>query len=183
MAAPTLIRRELANAKICFIPNGETVDLVDVDSETWPDNDPVTNFTDFELPDIEKVVLEKGVVDEEIMVPDDNGGYFSDDEQMVTSRKWIATTSKTSNLIKQLDKGLAAAVVADAAQTHGTKSDNYLLGILRVVETDKTGAVIETTQVWAKMRVRSTGETGPATRKIEVEFKQNPSSLNTITVS
>lgn len=183
MAAPTLIRRELANAEVCFIPNGETVDSVTVAVGTWPDNVPPTNFTNYALPDVEKVVMEKGVVDEEFMIPDANGGYFADNEQMVTNRKWVITTAKTSNFIKQLDKGLAAAVVAATPQAHGTKQDNFLFGILRITELSKAGATLEVTQVWAKMRVRSSGETGPATRKIEVEFQQYASSLNTVTVS
>lgn len=183
MAAPTLIRRELANAVLSFIPAGETVDSVTVAKELWPDEDPTTNYTDYAIPDIEKVVEEKSVVDEEIMIPDANGGYFADDEQMVTSRMWVITTAKTSNLIKQLDKGLASTLVAAAAQTHGTKSDNFVMGVLRIVMVNKNGSVLETTKVWAKLRVRSTGETGPATKKIELQFKQYPSSLNTITVA
>lgn len=177
-----MIRRELANVQLCFIPAGEVVDTVTVAVGTWPDNLPPTNWTGYELPDIEKVVSEKMTVDEEFMVPDPAGGYFADDEQMITGRKWVVTTSKTSNLIKQLDKGLAAAVVTNAAQAHGVRSDNFLMGALRITEIGKTGSVLETTTVWAKMRVRSTGETGPATRKIEVEFKQYPSALNTVTV-
>ena len=183
MAAPTLIRRELANAVLSFIPAGETDDSATVAQELWPDEDPTTNYTDYAIPDIEKVVQEKGVVDEEIMIPNANGGYFADDEQMVTNRKWVITTAKTSNLIKQLDKGLAATLVAAAAQEHGEKSDNFLMGVLKITEVNKNGSTLETTKVWAKLRVRSTGETGPATRKIELEFKQYPSSLNTVTVS
>lgn len=183
MAAPTLKRRELANAALCFIPAGETVDSVTVAQELWPDDDPATNFTDYEMPDIEKVVLEKNEVEEEIMVPLETGGYHADDENMVVGRVWVATTAKTNNLIKQLDKGLASAVVADAAQAHGVKADNFLLGVLRITERNKDGAVIDVTQVWAKMRVRTSGETGPATKKIEITFKQYPSSLNTNSVS
>jgi hypothetical protein len=181
MAAPTLIRRELANARIYFIPAGETVDTVTVAAETWPDNDPTTNYTDYEIPDIEKVVLEKKLVEEEFMVPSDTGGYDSDDEEMVTSRMWTITTAKTNNRIKQLDKGLAAAVAASTAQAHGTVKDNYLLGVLLIEEQGKGGSMIERTHVWAKMRVKSSGETGPATRKIEVSFKHQYSSLNTFT--
>lgn len=183
MGLPTLSRRELANAVLSFTPIGDTVDSVIVAAELWPDEIPTTNFTDYNIPDIEKIVEEKNMVDEEIMIPNAGGGYFADDEQMVTARKWVATTSKTNSYIKQLDKGLAAVAVGGAAQAHGTKSDNYLMGILKITETGKNGSVIETTKVWAKMRVRSTGETGPATKKIEIEFKQYYSSLNTVTVA
>lgn len=183
MATPTFQRRELASAEVCFIPSGETVDAVTVAAETWPDEDPTTNFTDYALPDIESIVAEKGIETESFRVPDPNGGYTDDEEQMITSRKWVITTAKTNNFIKQLDHGLANPVADATAQAHGAVTDNYLLGVLRVTEKDKTGAVIQTTKVWAKMRVRSAGDVGPATKKLEVEFKQEFSSLNTFTAA
>lgn len=179
MSAPTFKRRELSNAQLCFIPNGESVDSVTVAAETWPDNDPTTNFTDYEMPDIERVTKEDEIESENFMIPKADGkGYKNDDEQMVTGRKWVATTAKTNNFIKQLENGLAAAVVDATSQEYGTETDNYILGILRIVERSKTGATLQTIQVWAKMRVRSAGEVGPASKKLEIEFKEEYSSLN-----
>jgi hypothetical protein len=179
MPAPTLIRRELKNARIYFIPVGEVVDSVTVANATWPDNVPLTNWTNYQIPDIETVKSERTVKSETFSIPNDNGGYTEDTEEMVTSRKWTATTHKTNSYLKQLENGLAATAVASSAQTPGGKADNFIDGVMLLEIQNKGGTVIERTQVWARLRLVSGGEVGPATSQVEFSLELRQSTLNT----
>jgi len=183
MATPTLIRRDLHHAKVYFIPAGETVDTVTVAAETWPDEDPTTNFTDYELADVENLIDEKQVQEESRMVPSTLGGYIDDPEEMVTMRRWLGRTAKTNNYFKQLEFGVANPVADATAQELGTVTDNYIDGVCRIDLVGKDAAVKESIKIWARLRVRSAGEVGPATRLIEFSLEKRYSSLNTYTPS
>ena len=180
MSAPTLIRRELKNTRIRFIPTGETVDTVTVSKTTWPDAVPTTNWTAYDFPDIEGVTQENEIRTEVFMIPDDAGDYFPDHEETVISRKWKAKTSKTNSYLKMLEHGLATVPTSGAAQTPGVRTvNNFLTGVALIETQNKNGTVIERTQVWAKLRLVSPGEAGPATTKIEFSLEQQPSGNNT----
>lgn len=181
MATPTFIRRELMATKLYFIPSGETVDAVTVAQETWPDEDPTTNFTDYEMPDIERLVSEKEIQTEDRLVPSASGGYVNDPEEMVTMRKFLGTTAKTNNFLKQLDFGLANPIADATSQEIGTVTDNYIDGVARIDFLDKAGAVKESIKFWARLRLVAPGETGPATRSIEFSLEKRYSSLNAYT--
>ena len=179
MSAPTLIRRELKNARIYFIPAGETVSTFTVANSTWPSNSPLTNWTAYQFPDVETVKSAKTIKSETFNVPNDNGGYTEDIEEMVTMRKWTATTHKTNNYLKQLENGISAALVASTAQAPGTKADNYLDGVMLLEVQNKNGTVTERTQVWARLRLVNGGDVGPATAQVEFSLELRPSTLNT----
>lgn len=183
MSAPTLIRRELSNARLYFLPAGETVDSVTVAAETWPDEVPTTNYTAYEWPDIEKMTDEKKVQEEIRMIPSASGGYVEDPEEMVVMRKWLCTTAKTNNHLKRLAAGLASAVVADTPQELGEVTDNYVDGVCRIDLAGKDGVLLESYKFWARIRLVSPGEVGPATRAIEFSVEKRYSSLNTYTAN
>ena len=178
MSAPTLLRRELKNARAYFIPSGEVVDAVTVANATWPDNNPLANWTAYEIPDLEELKEEKDVKKETFTIPDASGGYREEEEEMVVSRKWKASTHKSSTYLKQLQHGLATIPVVGTAQTPGAKKDNALDGVLLLEIQNKTGTVIERLQIWARLRLVSPGDAGPATAKLDISFEQLYSSLN-----
>jgi hypothetical protein len=179
MAAPILIRRELKNARLYFIPSAEVVDTVTVTATTWPDNSPSSNWTAYQFQDIETVKSVRTIKTESFNVPDDGGGYTEDIEEMVTSRKWTATTHKTNNYIKQLENGIFSPLVASAAQAPGAKTDNFLDGVMLLEVQNKSGTIIERVQVWARLRVTSEAEIGPASSSVELSFELRTSALNT----
>lgn len=178
MAAPTLLRRELKNARMYFIPSGETVDAVTVANATWPDNNPTTNWTAYEIPEIEDVKEENTVKKESFTIPDAGGGYREEEEEMVTRRMWKASTHKTSIYLKKLQHGLATIPVVGTAIAPGTAKDNYMDGVLLLEIQNKAGTVIERTQVWARLRLVTAGDVGPVTAKVEISLEQLPSTLN-----
>lgn len=178
MSAPTLIRRELKNARLYFIPAGETVDAVTVANATWPDNVPTTNYTAYAFADIETVKEAKEVETETFKVPKGTGGYFLDSEETLLKRTWTATTAKTNSLLKQLEHALAAPVVASTAQAPFTQQNNFLDGVMLLEIQNKNGVVIERTQVWGRLRLVSAGDVGPATAKVEFSIEQRESTLN-----
>ena len=184
MAAPTLIRRELKNARICFIPAGEVIAAGNVDASltvanaAWPDNVPTTNWTNYEIPEIEDVKSELTIKKESFTIPDSGGGYREEEEEMVTRRIWNATTHKTSIYLKKLQHGLATIPVVGTAQAPGVTKDNSMEGVMLLEIQNKAGVVIERTQVWARLRLKTAGDVGPVTAKVEISLEQLPSTLN-----
>jgi len=122
MATPTLVRRELKNAKVYFIPAGEVVDTVTVSQTTWPDNDPVSNWTGYQIPDIEGVVQETVTEEESFLMPQDSGGYQDEPEMHLRRLGWTATTAKTSSLMKMLQFAPAAPSAISASYLPATPS-------------------------------------------------------------
>lgn len=180
MAAPTLIRRELKNARLCFIPSGEIVDAITVAITTWPDDTPTVNYTAYEIPEIEDVKTELTVVTESFTIPGAAGGYREETEEMVTRRMWKATTHRTSTYLKKLQHGLASIPVIGTPQAPGVKMDNAVDGVMLLEIQSKGGAIIERTQVWARLRLVTAGDIGPATAKVEISLEMLPSSANTV---
>lgn len=178
MSAPTFIRRELQNARLYFIPLGETVDAVTVAVATWPDNDPATNYTSYQFPDIEMVKEAKEVETETRKIPRSTGGYRNDEEMSILSRKWTVSTAKTNSFIKKLEHGLATVPAAGVAQAPSINHDNHILGVLLIEIQNKDGAIIERTQVWAKLTLPATPDVGPTTRKFDLQFEQLESDNN-----
>ena len=185
MSAPTLIRRELKNARLYFIPAGETIALGNgsssmvVANALWPDNTPPENWTLFQFSDIETVKEAKEVETETFKVPKAAGGYFIDTEETLLKRVWTATTAKTNSLLKQLEHALAAPVVANTAQAPFVQQNNFIDGVMPLEIQNKNGVVIERTQVWGRLRLVSAGDVGPATAKVEFSIEQRESTLNT----
>lgn len=179
MSAPTLIRRELKNARLYFIPAGETVDAVTVANATWPDNSPTANWTAYQFADIETVKEEKQVETEEFKVPKATGGYTIDTEETLLKRLWTATSAKTNSILKQLEHALASPVVASTAQAPFVNNNNYVEGVMLLEIQNKNGTIIERTQVWARLRLVTAGDVGPATAKVEFSLEQRESTLNT----
>ena len=179
MAAPTLIRRELKNARLYFIPAGETVDAVVAAATTAPpDNSPTANWTAYQFADIETVKEAKEVETESFKIPKATGGYSVDTEELLIKRMWTATTAKTNSILKQLEHALAAPVVASTAQAPFVNNSNFLDGWMLLEIQNKNGTVIERTQVWSRLRLVSAGDVGPATAKVEFSLEQRESTFN-----
>ncbi len=185
----TLVRRELKNARLYFVPSGTVLalgagaaSLTVGPTAAFPDNDPTTNYTDYEFPDIEDVKEEKTLKKETFSVPDSAGGYREEDEEMCTQRKWKATTHKTNALLKQLQHGLVNLPVVGTAQAPGAKKDNAIDGVMLLEIQNKSGVVIERTSVWARLRLTSAGDVGPATAKVEFAIEQLAHTANSYVV-
>lgn len=189
MSALTLVRRELKNARMYFVPSGIVLPLgngsssltVDV-AAVFPDNSPTTNYTDYEFINIEDVKESTTVKKETFTIPDQAGGYRDEDEEMVTQRMWKATTHSTNAYLKQLQNGLASIPVVGIAQAPGVKKDNCLDGVFLLEIQNKAGVVVERTQVWARLRLTAPGDVGPTTAKIEFSLEQLNSVYNSYMV-
>lgn len=182
----TTIRRELKNARIYFIPTGTILatgageaSLTVGPTAAFPDNSPTTNYTDWEFKDIEDVKEALTVKKEDFLIPAPAGGYDGDADDMVTARNYSATTHKTNALIKQIQHGLAAVPVIGTAQALGANKKNTLEGVLLIeIMEQRLGVVTERLTMWSKFRVKSPGDTGPATAKVEIDFTMMAHSAN-----
>jgi hypothetical protein len=179
MAAPTVIRRELLNARVYFIPAGEVVDSVTVANATWPDGDPITNWTAYQLQDTETLAVEREFDTETFQIPKAAGGYLDDDESTLKKVTFAGETAKTSSLIKQLEYGLASQPVVGTPQAPFTRNDDYLEGVALIEFQNKSGVVTERLQMWSRLRVTNPGTVGPQTKKITYQLERRDSVLNT----
>jgi hypothetical protein len=184
MSVP-LTRREHLNVHFFFIPVGTVIALgsgsssLTVAEGAWPDNSPLTNWTDWEFEDIEKCLENKEIETETFTIPRASGGYRKDDEENIVKRTFTLTTSKTNAILKRLEHALASYIVSGTAQSPVGQKDNFILGVSLLEMQNKDGRVTERTQIWSKMRLVNPGEIGPATRKLEFSIEQLDSGNNT----
>jgi hypothetical protein len=180
MSAPTTIRRELLNvAFLAFIPVGEVVDSVTIAEATWPDNVPTTNYSNYEIHDVETLLMEKTFDTETFKIPKASGGYQDDDENTVKKVLFKGKSAKTSSYFKQLEHGLATVPVVGTAQAPYVNNNDYIEGVVLIEFQNKSGTVTERLQIWARLRLDNPGETGPTTRKLEFSIEKRDSSNNT----
>ena len=180
MSALAFNRREKRSERIYFIPAGTTVDSVVVAIATWPDNAPLTNYTDFQFNDIETSKPERKTSQETFMIPGTNGGYDEDEEDQIVNNSWIAETHKTNALVRQIEMGLLTIPVAGTAQIPFARKQNYLDGVLlKETQIESTGAITDRLQVWARMSIMEAGEAGPKTALVKVKFQRLASGNNT----
>ena len=175
----TLKRRELLSARAFFIPAGTVVDAVTVATAAWPDNDPATNYTNFEFEDIESIEEAIEVETESRLLGRPSGGYQNETEHHIRGMSWTATTVKTNSLVKRLHHQLAAAAVASTAQAPGVMAKPQIDGVFLLELRNTDGAIAERTQVWARLTLASPGAIGPQTRQVQVRFERLFSTLNT----
>jgi hypothetical protein len=178
MAAFTTIRRELLNARVYFIPSGELVDAVTVTETAWPDNNPTANWTAFQLHDTETIKADREYEEEVFKIPRATGGYNDDVEKSLKSVKYTGLTAKTNSLLKQLEHGLSSQPVAGAAQAPFANGNDYVEGVALIEIQNKTGAVTERIQIWARIRLTDPGEIGPQTKKLTYELEKRDSVNN-----
>ena len=179
-------RRELKNARIYLVPAGTVLatgdgsnSLTVAEGAVFPDNSPTTNYTDYEIPDIEEVTEELKKKEEEFVIPDTvNGAYFADEESTVTSRKYKAVTHKITALLKGLAFGLAAKPVIGTAAAINANKDPYVDGVCLIEIANKGGTVIDRAVFWARMRLTDPGKIGPETSKLGVEITVRPHVSN-----
>lgn len=182
MPVATRQRREYSNVRVYFIPSGDTIDdTVDVmvSKSSWPDATPTTNWTNYQIRDIERCVPIQEIESEPFKIPADSGGYDIDTEEMVIRRIWEFTTSISSSLFKRFEHALGSIVEPDVAQSPGTKNDNFLLGVMLAEFQNKDGSIIERWQLWGKLRLKEIPPIEPKTRSWVFTFEQSSSLLNT----
>lgn len=178
MAAPTTIRRELLNARVYFIPSGETVDAVTVTETAWPDNSPTANWTAYQLQDTETLKVEREYEQETFQIPKASGGYFDDEEGTLKKVTLTGVTAKTSSLIKQLEYGLSSQPVVGTAQSPFARNDDFVEGVALIEFQNKSGTVTERLQIWSRLRLSDAGEVGPNTKKITYVLERRDSVNN-----
>lgn len=179
MAAPTTIRRELLNARVYFIPAGETVDSVTVSATAWPDGVPTTNWTAYQLHDTETIRAEREYEQETFQIPRATGGYIDDDENTLRKVMFTGVSAKTSSLMKQLEHGLPSQPVVGTPLAPFSRNDDFIEGVSLLEFQNKSGTVTERLQVWSRIRLSDAGEVGPQTKKLTYVIEVRDSALNT----
>lgn len=179
MAKPVRLRREYSNCRFYFIPVGEVVDSVTISRNTWVDAAPLTNWTDYNIPEIEKCAPLHTVEEEPFKIPAESGGYDIDTEEQVTKRLWEMMTARSNNYFKRLEHALSANPTVDNAQTPGVRNDNFIIGVGLGEFQNKDGSMIERWQLWGKLRLKGIPAIEAKTRMWTFTFEQMSSALNT----
>lgn len=175
-------RREVKAERIYFIPAGTVVDAVTVAVAVWPDNVPITNYTDYEIDDIETLKPERETETETFEIPSDADGYQRVEDEWVISRSWTAETAKTSALVIMLEEGLISLPVAGVPQVPGARKENFVEGVM-LHETAVRGiGVTRRRQIWARMFLVTPGDSSAKTSKLQVRFQQMDSANNTVEI-
>lgn len=172
-------RRELLNARVYFVPIGTLVDAVTVSETTWPDNSPITNYTDFMLHDTEEITKAKTFDTEEIKIPKDTGGYADDPETTLKNVNFTGKTHKTREVFKQLEWGLSDPPEIDEAQTPFAENSDFIYGVALIEFQNKTGDLTEIIQFWSKLRLKDDGGVGPKTKLLTYELELVVADNNT----
>ena len=183
MPALAFNRREVKGERIYFIPAGTTVDSVVVAVATWPDAAPATNFTDYEIHDIETLEPSKETESETFLVPSDTDGYEEDMDESVKANSWTAETAKTNAIVKMLEYGLATLPVAGAAQVPFARKENYVEGLLLKEVQVRGVGMTERLQIWARLFLDSPGNSSSKTSKVKVKFRKMASANNTFVIA
>ena len=179
-------RRELKNARMYLVPAGTVLatgdgsnSLTVAEGAVFPDNSPTTNYTDYEIPDIEELTEELSRKDEKFMVPDQiNGAYFEDEEITVVGRKYKGTSHKITAAMKGLAFGLAAKPVIGTAAAINANKDPYVDGVCLIEIANKGGTVIDRAVFWGRFRLTDPGKVGPETSKLGFEVAVRPHVSN-----
>lgn len=184
MSVPTLIRRELKNARLRFIPVGETVDTVTVSKTTWPDGAPTTNWTAYDFPDVEKVGVSYETIKEDFLVPADGGDYENNPEEWVRTITYTFDTAKTNSYLKRLEHATSADLVTTVAQRPAAPGvQNYIEGVALIEIQGKTGAILERIQFWGRLRLVTPGDkAAPTTSKLQYSIEMRQAGNNTVVV-
>lgn len=174
--------RRLKGAFAYFIPFGETVDSATVSATSWPDNDPTTNWTDYEFGCIENVRPMREADVEPLLCPSPDGGYVEEEEQRSKRDGWMMQTNKYNELITQLEYGLESQPEAGTPQTPWAKKDRYIDGVLLIQARGLDGSDYHVEQWHARLRLAEVPEWSNATSKPVVSFQALQNDLNTFEI-
>jgi len=181
-------RREVKAERIYFIPAGTVIALGDGSSsltvarEAWPDSEPVTNYSDYAIDDIETLKTERETETETFDIPSAADGYQKDLDEWVTGRMWTAETAKTNALVIMLEEGLTALPVAGTAQIPGARKENYVEGLMHHETATRGIGTTRRRRVWARVYLVTPGDSSSKTSKVQLKFRQMDSSLNSFVV-
>jgi hypothetical protein len=178
MPAFTNVRRELLNARVYFIPAGEVVDTVTVAATAWPDNNPSSNWTSYQLQDTETLSCEPEFETETFKIPKATGGYTDDEEKTLLKVVYTGETARTNSLLKQLEHGLGSEPVVGTAQSPHVRNDDFVQGVALIEFQNKSGVVTERMQFWARLRLQNRGVVGPTTKKLTYSLELRDSVNN-----
>lgn len=149
MAAKFLLQKLLIGAFVDFIPHGSTVDAETTSPLVQPDDDPIANWTEFNLGCITQAVPGTETQDDPDLCPTDDGHYRRISDIKVISDYWDITLKNHNDLIFQLLLGLKQGLTGVTGQEpYENTGDRKIVG-------------------WARMRARA----GTTTDKILMKFE------------
>lgn len=174
--------RRLIGAFVYFIPYGKTVDGSVVSATSWPDNDPETNYGNYQFGCIERAQAFRERTTETFDCPAVTGGYDQEEEVRTIRRGYDMTTNKYNALIDQLQWELAAEPAAGVAQAPFAVTDSFIRGVVLIQGRNKTGVDAHTEQWQAKLRLVTIPDFANETGKPVLRFEFERNDLNTFEI-
>ncbi|MEM1085949.1 MAG: hypothetical protein AAGI48_17705 [Verrucomicrobiota bacterium] len=144
----------LLNAQIFFIPDGTSVDGGTASISSLPDNDPATNWTDFEFGCINRVQWSPEYKEEDRECADTvNGGYRTRKRRWVDRDMFDFTTLEYNENHHRLAFGIDGAITPGTGQTPFATKFREIDGWLRIVAGKEDGTELCTGHLWVRLRL------------------------------
>lgn len=132
MAAQYNLQKHIIGGFVDFIPHGETVDAQTTSATVQPDDDPITNWTDYNLGCVLNVSFNKEVQDDPDLCPSESGGYYRESDERVVADFIDLTLKAHSEPIYRLLFGLNQKLTGLTGQTpYEDKGERSITGWVR----------------------------------------------------
>lgn len=170
-----------------FLKNGLSVDSTTVSESVKPDNDPATNWTDYELGLVESASMNNDVQTESVRGPVSGGGAYQE------SNEFALQQNLTVNLvIAELNPTLWQVLFMSGPITDGgggsgsfvpLSAGAFLKGWSRLEMYDESNVKVSSVDVFSQIRLNGNVDFREAVTKVPVSLKVFSNSLNTGTLS
>ena len=133
MAAQYYLQKRIIGGFADFIPHGETVDALTTSPTVIPDDDPIENWTDYNLGCVQDVQFDSETEDEEDYCPAETGGYSKTITRTTVRDTMTLTLKDHSEPIFRLLFGLNQKLTgATGQQPFENLGDREITGWLRL---------------------------------------------------
>ena len=138
---------------VYFLRAGSTVDTVTVAKDAKPDHDPVTNWTDHELPCCSSIAPSTNSNSVKSRAPNASGKYVTKDE-IITEDEilWVATFEELNLLTYEMLFGTTQLTAGQQAQIMAGTSQ--VEGWVQLVQKDHKGNTIIDAEFWSKATIQ-----------------------------
>jgi hypothetical protein len=182
MAAQYYLQKRIIGGFADFIPHGETVDALTTSPLVIPDDDPITNWTDYSLGCIQEVQFDSETEDEEDYCPAETGGYSKSITRTTVRDTMTLTLKDHSEPIFRLLFGLNQKLTGlTGQQPFENLGDREITGWLRLRGVGSAAEALAIVKVEVKMRISDYPGWSQTAAKPVVEMEVIANTLNDLT--
>ena len=166
-----------------FLRNGITVDSTVVGVDSKPDNDPATNWTDYELGCMESGSVNNDVQEEAVRCPVAGGGAYQEADSFA-----LQQNLSVNMVLKELNPTLWQIIWMTDTITDGGSGTGafvplaagaFLKGWGRMDQYDESNVLVSYAEFWCQIRLNGNVDFSEAVTSVPVSCKVFSNALNT----